>query len=451
MITYIFIGIVALSTAIAFSNWRTAMFLILVVGLLQDPVRKLTPEAPSIFVLSTLPIWFAAFIKMRGVEQRFIALFSRDYLALISRMRMFVLMLIPGCIVMLMRGLFLWKVVLLGAFGYIAPILGIIVGFVFSLNTKHLLRFLAFYCFLVALMLSGTLMEYKNIFPEWQAIGTSAMKMVWIKYVSYGHTIYMKAGFFRSPDIMGWHASMMTMLALTLFFVNRSRSLGWIWLVFAVWGVICIVISGRYKMIATTIAWGVSYSVLVYLYQGIGRVIGIAVIGVMVIVGMSMVSNRIGLGGSDFMLYASSPLSYSAERADKHGVKAVISTYRQVGFWGNGMGSATQGVRHTGIKFKKGWQEGGLSKMMGELGGVGLIFFILLCISLLAALISNIKGRLYKGHLFDLRAGIISIIFANAFAFVVSAQIFSDLFVISIISMCVGFVLSGKSLSETKK
>lgn len=43
------------------------------------------------------------------------------------------------------------------------------------------------------------------------------MKMVWIKYVSFGHTIYMKAGFFRSPDIMGWHGAMMTMLALTLF------------------------------------------------------------------------------------------------------------------------------------------------------------------------------------------------------------------------------------------
>lgn len=62
-------------------------------------------------------------------------------------------------------GFFLWKVVLLGAFGYIAPMLGIVIGFVFSQNTKRLLRFLTFYCFLVAVMLSGTLMEYMNIFP----------------------------------------------------------------------------------------------------------------------------------------------------------------------------------------------------------------------------------------------------------------------------------------------
>jgi len=422
----------------------------LVVGLLQDPVRKLTPEAPSLFVLSTLPIWFAIFVKMFGTEQRFIALFSMIYLKLVTRMRMFVLMLIPGGIVMLMRGFFLWKVVLLGAFGYIAPMLGIILGFVFSQNTKYLLRFLTFYCILVALVLSGTLMEYLDIFPDWNAIGTRAMKMVWIKYVSFGHTISLKAGFFRSPDIMGWHGSMMTMLSLTLFFVNRSRPIGWVWLLFAVWGVICVVISGRYKMIATIMVWGMSFTILVYLYQGIGRVIGIAVIGVTVIVGMLMVSDKVGLGGSDYMLYARSPGSYSVGRVEGHGINGVIGTYRQLGFWGNGLGSATQGVRYTGVKFKKGWQEGGPAKIMGELGVCGLVFFVLLCISLLIALISNIRGGLYKGGMFDLRAGLISIIIANAVAFIVSAQIFSDLFVLSIISMCVGFVLSGKGLSESK-
>jgi len=450
MLTDIFIGLVALSTFVAFSNWRIATFMALVVGLLQDPVRKLTPEAPSLFVLSTLPIWFAIFVKMFGTEQRFIALFSMIYLKLVTRMRMFVLMLIPGGIVMLMRGFFLWKVVLLGAFGYIAPMLGIILGFVFSQNTKYLLRFLTFYCILVALVLSGTLMEYLDIFPDWNAIGTRAMKMVWIKYVSFGHTISLKAGFFRSPDIMGWHGSMMTMLSLTLFFVNRSRPIGWVWLLFAVWGVICVVISGRYKMIATIMVWGMSFTILVYLYQGIGRVIGIAVIGVTVIVGMLMVSDKVGLGGSDYMLYARSPGSYSVGRVEGHGINGVIGTYRQLGFWGNGLGSATQGVRYTGVKFKKGWQEGGPAKIMGELGVCGLVFFVLLCISLLIALISNIRGGLYKGGMFDLRAGLISIIIANAVAFIVSAQIFSDLFVLSVISMCVGFVLSGKSVDNTE-
>ncbi|MBT3881002.1 MAG: hypothetical protein HOI47_12405 [Candidatus Scalindua sp.] len=65
-------------------------------------------------------------------------------------------------------------------------------------------------------------------------------------------------------------------------------------------------------------------------------------------------------------------------------------------------------------------------------------------------MLSSIRGGLHKGNLFDLRAGILSIIIANAVAFVVSAQIFSDLFVLSVISMCVGFVLSGKSVDNTE-
>ena len=453
MITDIFIGLVALSAVVAFGNWRNAMFLVLVVGMLQDPVRKLTPETPSIFVLSTLPIWFAIMVKIFAGENKVLAIFSRDYLKLISRMRMFTLMLIPGSTIMLMRGFFLWKVVLLGAFTYIVPIFGIIIGFVFSQNTKHILRFLTFYCLLVALMLSGTLIEYMNIFPDWKAIGTSVMKMVWIKYVSFGHTIYMKAGFFRSPDIMGWHGSMMTMLALTLFFVNRPRLSRWVWLVFAVWGVLCIVISGRYKMVAMPMVWTVSFAILIFLYQGIARVIGLALIGILVITGMSMVSSKVGLAGSDFMLYATSPLSYSVERADSQGVDAMISTFKQTGIWGKGLGSATQGAQHTGVKFTaetRGWQEGGLSKILGELGVGGVVFFLLLCLSLFTAIISIIREKVSSDSLYYLRAGLLSIIVANAFAFVVSAQVYSDLFITSIISMCVGFVLSGKSVGKTK-
>lgn len=71
-------------------------------------------------------------------------------------------------------------------------------------------------------------------------------------------------------------------------------------------GVLCIVISGRYKMIAMPMVWAVSFAILISLYHGIARVIGIALIGVLVITGMNMVSSKVGLGGSDFMLYATS-------------------------------------------------------------------------------------------------------------------------------------------------
>ena len=450
MIIYIFIGLIILSTIVAFTNWRNALFMLLVVGLLQDTVRKLTPGAPVLFVLSTLPIWCAIAINLFSSEKNSMTLFFRTYVTLVSSMRMFAIMMIPGAVVMLMRGLQLWKVVLLGAFGYLAPIFGIIVGFVFSLNMKQLVRLLTFYCFFVSLMLSGTVMEYMNIFPDWQAIGSGAMKMVWVKYVSYGHTIYMKSGFFRSPDIMGWHGSMMAMISLTLFFSKLSKIPRWTWLLFAVWGVICIVISGRYKMIAMPMIWAISFSIIIFLYHGIGRVVGLAIMGILVIVGFNFASTMIGLGGSDYTLYAKSSGSYSVNRVDSHAVSAVVTTYKQAGIWGNGLGSATQGARHAGIKFKKGWQEGGLSKIMGELGVLGLFFFLLLFRRLFGSLILNFRRDPDNNSSFsDLRAGLLSIVAANGASFVVSSQVYSDLFVLSIISMCIGFILSGRALSQT--
>ena len=423
--------------------------MLFIVGLLQDTVRKLTPGIPPIFVLSTLPVWFAIAINIFSSEKTFLTLFSGTYMTFVSSIRMFAIMLIPGVIVMLMQGLQLWKVALLGAFGYLAPIFCIIVGCIFSQNMKQLVRLLTFYCFFVSLMLSGTLMEYMNIFPDWQIIGTDAMKMVWVKYVSYGHTIYMKAGFFRSPDIMGWHGSMMAMISLSMFFSKLSKIPRWIWLMLVVWGVICIVISGRYKMIAMPMVWAISYSIIIFFYQGVGRVAGLAIVGILVIVGMNFVSNRIGLGGSDYTLYAKSSGSYSVNRVDHHAVGAVVGTYKQAGFWGNGLGSATQGVRHTGVKFKKGWQEGGLSKIMGELGVLGMFFLLLLFRHLFGSLISNFRRDPDSNSSFSaLRAGLFSIVVANGAAFVISAQVYSDLFVLSIISMCIGFVLSGRALSQ---
>ena len=451
MITYIFVVFVIISTIVTFNNWRRGLFLILVVGALQDPVRKMTLGAPPLFVLSTIPLWIAVFMNVFGSERILVTLFLRVYSMLFLRIRMFLLMLIPGAVVMLLHGLYLWKAVTLGAFGYVGPFGGMIVGYIFAQNRQQLLHLLAFYCFLVALMMSGTIMEYMNIYPGWQVIGTGVMKMNWVKYVSYGHTIYMKAGFFRSPDIMGWHGAMMVMIALTLYFFNRLNIPRWLWVLIAVWGVLCIIISGRYKMVVMPMIWAVVFAALIFRFRSAAQVMGLAVIGVLVIAGMNMVGSRVGLGGSDFMLYAKSPLSYSVQRMDTHAIHAVFSTYQQSGFFGNGLGSATQGARHTTKNIRKGWQEGGLSKITAELGVGGLVFFILLCISLLKVLYENIRGMSLTDDLFYLHAGLVSIIVANAAAFIVSSQIYGDVNILIFFSMFLGFSSSQLSSREFKE
>ncbi len=132
MIINIFIGLVAISTIVAFSNWRRGLFMLLIVGMFQDPVRKLTPGAPPIFVLSTLPVWCAIAVNMFTTEQKLISLFFRHYMMLVSNMKMFAIILIPAGFIMLNQGQQLWKVLLLGALTFLSPIFSIILGYVIS-------------------------------------------------------------------------------------------------------------------------------------------------------------------------------------------------------------------------------------------------------------------------------------------------------------------------------
>ena len=59
MILYGFLALIGIATIMAFANWRAGVYWFLVIGLLQDPVRKMVPGVPGLLVLSTVPVWFA--------------------------------------------------------------------------------------------------------------------------------------------------------------------------------------------------------------------------------------------------------------------------------------------------------------------------------------------------------------------------------------------------------
>ncbi len=442
---YIFLALIMAGVLATLRNWRTGLYWIILIAALQDPVRKMTPGVTSLFVLSTIPVWLAVFLNIWSREKFAISLFRRIF----PRLRVFYLVflctLIPGAAVMLSFGLDTAGAVILGAFSYIGPMIGVIVGFVYLKDQQTIIRLLSFYCLVTAVMLVGTPLEYLNVFPGLNALGTAALDMQWIKYVSFGVTIYMKAGFYRSPDIMGWHAATMTMLSILLFLQGRSLLFPrWLCLAFAVWGAFCIVLSGRYKMIATTIVWGVIFSLLLFHAKKGGKILALAMIACIAIVGMNALSKKIGLD-EGFLVYASSPLSYSTERLEKHGVGSVFVTFQQSGFWGRGLGSATQGAEHGG-RVVKGWQEGGTSKLIAELGVPGTVAFAILILFLLKSILLVIRLSANTYDMVYWNYGLISFFLANGASFVVSYQVFGDPFILILLSFLLGVALSAPRL-----
>ena len=45
--------------ALALANWRWGIAAAIVIGLLQDPLRKLVPGSPGYLAMASMPIWLA--------------------------------------------------------------------------------------------------------------------------------------------------------------------------------------------------------------------------------------------------------------------------------------------------------------------------------------------------------------------------------------------------------
>ena len=390
----------------------------LIAGALQDPVRKLMPGAPAIMVLSFAPIWLAAcmnvFSSNPGIWKRFRQMYPR----IAARTMLFMVALLLATVVLFKHGIGVWIIGVIGLLGYALPITAMLVGFMFLRRGLDFNKLVLFYCSITSIVMIGGPLEYLHLFPDWRALGTSAMGMYWVRYISSGHTITLIAGFYRSPDVMGWHAAMLVMLSLTMLIYGKFGP-RWLWLLLIAWGVLCLLISGRNKMIFMPLVWGI-VATMIYVYVGRGaRVIYLALIGGVMVMALAFAGGQLGVD-EDYFLYATPTVGKVFERVERHNVGGLLATYDQYGFFGEGIGTASTGRRHSGVAVPHTWQEGGLPKLLVELGVLGLLMSILLAFTIFKTLHSTLKRVPPRSALLSLQAGLLGIVAANASSFIIS-------------------------------
>ena len=253
----------------------------------------------------------------------------------------------------------------------------------------------------------------------------------------------MISGFFRSPDVMGWHAATLAMLAVTL----ALRSTGaqrLFWTGLAGWGGVGLMLCGRRKMI-TMIPIFVAAFLLFHMLSGRTRRAWPIVLAVAVACGLGFMAYRqVGSDRNVEVFYASTVDEF-AERVHEQGLGALLQTIRQAGFFGQGLGMATQGVHHIQADRPRVWQESGPSMLMVEFGIPGFIAFFLV-----AAALARRGWRALRvvamtpAH--TVFFGLAAMVIANTAAGVVSAQIFGDPFIGCFLPFVIGLVLSGTRL-----
>ena len=70
MIVAVFLALVALCAFYSLTNWRAGVYLWLMVTIIQDPIRKITPDTPVFLSITFAPVYLAAFLGMMQSKVR---------------------------------------------------------------------------------------------------------------------------------------------------------------------------------------------------------------------------------------------------------------------------------------------------------------------------------------------------------------------------------------------
>ncbi|SDW04684.1 hypothetical protein [Thiocapsa roseopersicina] len=440
MALYALIFVMAAGSLLTLSRWRYGLFVVVALAAFQDPVRKLVSGAPGYLVLATAPVLVLTIVSLIASRRSWWRDVARSFPAIDKAMTFFMLACIPPILISATYGPGSWMLTLLGIFSYGTILMLIVIGYHFPRNTDSIRQLLGFYCVVTSVMLIGGPIQYLGLWPNSPLLGTEALDMEWVRHGS-GYIVQMIAGFYRSPDVMGWHAAAVMMLSLVLAMTTRGPT-RWFWLLLAAAAVFPLLLCGRRKMVYMIPAFLVAVTALQLMAGGHRKILSRFGLIAVPLASLWIVQGWMGEESEQIRYYTDNPDDVRTQ-FQRHGFDSVIETYLQAGFFGSGMGVATPGSHHLQVARPRVWQESGPSRVMVELGAPGL-----LALTFLLAMILRSAWQVTRSHL-RVRSpvavyalGLLAFFIANVSGLIVSGQILADPFAATLLGLSVGLVLS---------
>lgn len=424
MIAYAFLAIVIVATFIAFQDWRFGLLLTIPVDLLRDPVRKLTEGEPVWITHCGLLAWavivYIAYMTETGARDQLGRLFPR----LRKVVELAVLAILPGAILSIALYSNGVALALFGAVSYICPILGLILGLAYAKEKGDLANFMGLYVVLNAVMYAGNIAEYSGM----SVAGLGGLAGVqWVRQQT-GVWVDMVSGWYRSPDVAGFHAGMSAVFAFALAMIGASKKkVSVFWLVMVAASLFVLFLAGRRKMFLLPVGFISMWVVLVAIRNRFALFPLASLIGMTsLLVGGGaylLLSENNDLG--DHAIYAATSAEDLLPKLRDHTILGSVETVRQSGILGSGLGVATQGARHFGGANTRAWQEDGVSRLFKELGVFGALVMMYLAFAVVVEFFRAYKIRGNDRQRMLLQDVGIGVVVGNAACFVVSHQHYS--------------------------
>jgi len=441
VILIIFCSFVALAATVALADWRRAWLLACLVGVLQDPARKLSPGQPIFITFGIIAVYGMILFGTQQRIQHALRDFSRRFTRVWGAFGVLLLFLFLAAVNGVMTfGVDQWKAPMLSLFVYLAPLPGILLGYMYLDREERLYGFFTFYAVITSIALIGTPLEYYRVHSA--ALGMVHQVGDYIRYLP-GIELRMISGFYRAPDIMGWHAATLTSIALAMIVRSEMGRRSWPWMAVAGWGFYNCMISGRRKAIYYVAVFAAIFVWRYFQRLKAGRVAAILMAAFV----MAFVIHQIR-GNEDSSPYALAAAT-SSEELQGRLEGGLFETIRQAGIMGAGLGTATQGVQHVlGRDMGVSWQEGGLGKLAVEIGLPGVLAAALLAFAAFRSglRISGLPDRPWSKQVG--RVALFSLTMANIANFLASAQTYSDPVITIMTCFFVGCLFGTVTLEE---
>jgi hypothetical protein len=424
-----YLAFLGAACAYAFMDWRRGWLLVSVCGVLQDPVRKLTTGTPVWVSFAVVGLYAVILFSGRRALAAHLSDFNRRFSQLNAAIIGFIFLLMVAALNgMFTYGFDKWKVPLLSFFTYVVPLIAAIFGYAWLQREEMMYQFFRIYSAITAVALIGTLLEYLRF--HWRVFGMVAFAGDYYRHLP-GIQIRLLSGIYRSPDVMVWHAAMLTSIAIAMALKSGVGREMLIWGSVAGWGFFNCMIAGRRKAIYFVLAFS-----LFFLLRYVRRLQSaqvFALFGILLVLGLVV---RELAHDEKTSIYARGAVTSQREIADRL-EGGAIETFRQFGLMGAGLGTATQGVHHLLGQNNLGWQEGGLGKLAVEVGLPGILSLMFTAWLVLRLLFRLTSIPDVPGCSQFLRATLFGLVFANMVGFMASAQAYTD----AVLALTTGFLV----------
>lgn len=363
--------------AVAFSNWRYGLFACVLVAILQDPLRKLTPGEPVYFILLVGVVFGAAFLTAWGRVpldlnrivgwRRNLGLPFNLFLMLLAAQAANVYLQFGSSVLM---GI--------GLLSYLAPLPALMLGYQYAKRggIRGIERWLWFYLAAIFLALISVYLEYAGVSsPMFGEVGSG----IAIYDRNLGLYIDANCGLFRASEIAAWHAGT---AACILFLVGTAwrLTIPRILIACALLGFFVGIglLTGRRKMLAEIAIFLSAYTFLVAMFHKGGRKLAV----VAILFGVLSYIAAVGLLETDpaekryhsqfqqqesYLSYVERGKTVIEDMPDRLvglGIKPIEWAINRFGLFGAGLGMSSQGTQHFsgGAAVFGGAGEGGLAR-----------------------------------------------------------------------------------------